>query len=375
MLQNYARQLLVFAFILLSFTALGQSFGTSVSARYGDGCRLDFYNTTNVKIFSLRGSELRYWYNPSGQIIVRDENTQVTDLFGITGLAALIDSVQSVCLAGVCGSSTPIETFTYCGVPVANYFGAYDTINSPIAYDDFKGLATFQIPSDTTQTGFAMCSNDLYEPTGSDFTLYPHNKKPNLGCEASNYIPNLLPDFENCDSVKLFIFEMSPIVFIPDSYYQIGYPPLPLLFDTISVDYNIKEVNTSLINIGNDTLVIKDFAQFFIVPASKKVRLKRNLGVSINSIALDTSSATITIEAKPVKTSGQTYASSSFKIEKIAFADITAGTISGSSYNPNSGTQTDTFALTTGKNTFKVSVEDTDGNIVYSIFQVTKTAL
>ena len=372
MLQNYVRQLLVFAFILVSFTALGQSFGTSVSARYGDGCRLDFYNSTNVKIFSLRGSELRYWYNPSGQIIVRDENTQVTDLFGISGLAALIDSVQSVCLAGLCGGTTPIETFAYCGSPVFDFWlgqssgiskdtTAFNPINIRWGFNAttenvtlhlFKGMVANQFftsecyylisPCDTIQEcidGISLCSN------------------------IASFQATLNGNTE--DSVYTFC-DISTNN-IASNYYQ------------FNGSEQYKDTSTLLLNVitdNADTTIIKN--NFFIdsVVVGNGVLFTRFIGVVISGFTeLDSTNSLVNIIARPVKTSGQTYAASSFKIEKIAFADITAGTIEGGSYNPNLGEQTIELPITTGKNTFKVSVEDTDGNIAYSIFQITKTAL
>ena len=83
----------------------------------------------------------------------------------------------------------------------------------------------------------------------------------------------------------------------------------------------------------------------------------------------------ISITAKPVKTSGQTYATNSFKIQKLAYADIDAPVINEQVYNPNLGEQTKSLAISTGKNTYCIQVEDTQGNIAYTIFQLTKTAL
>lgn len=365
MLQNYIRQLLVFAFILVSFTALGQSFGTSVSARYGDGCRLDFYNTTNVKIFSLRGSELRYWYNPSGQIIVRDENTQVTDLYGITGLAALIDSVQSVCLAGVCGGSTPVETFTYCGSPVASYWYLNDTSNYDVV--NFYSINTQIIVDSIQYFNLLGNSNDICCGI-SDYTFYPFSGQTSLqgACEK---------DFEfspyTCDSIIYYSASFQDTILAvyleADCAAGKGYSNDSILISSTTVSPFAYE----WVTVSNDTLKVKEFTK----RAATASVLFRVLGVEYTDLNLDTTASTIEISAKPIKTSGQTYEASSFKIEKIAFADISAGTISGSTYNPNLGEQSNTFAMTTGKNTFKVSVEDTDGNIAYSIFQVTKTQL
>lgn len=366
MLQNYIRQLLVFAFILVSFNAIGQSFGTSVNARYGDGCRLDFYNSTNVKIFSLRGSELRYWYNPSGQIIVRDENTQVTDLYGITGLAALIDSVQSVCLAGLCGGTTPVETFAYCGAPLWDFwstnvgFEQNDTLaecgggSSPICISSAEAVIHYWNSGVAYPTynfglclGGSICKNEID-------TCHQTNETQ---CAEILSFTTLISGetFTNIDST----FACESGLRAPQS---ISYTFDAALNDTL-------ELNAVSITISADTTIKNDI---FKAQSTSALRV---LGVAFTNIDLDTTTATIEITAKPIKTSGQTYAASSFKIEKIEFADIAADTISGSSYNPNLGEQSNTFALTTGKNTFKVSVEDTDGNIAYSIFQVTKTAL
>ena len=125
-----------------------------------------------------------------------------------------------------------------------------------------------------------------------------------------------------------------------------------------------------LTTINSDTTIRQDISIPFNETENKVLR---TLGCVYSGLAIDTINSTVTITATPSKTSETTYQASSFKIEKIAFADISAGTISGSTYNPILGQQSNTFALTTGKNTFKISVEDTDGNIAYSIFQVTKT--
>lgn len=369
MLQNYIRQLLVFAFILVSFTALGQSFGTSVSARYGDGCRLDFYNSTNVKIFSLRGSELRYWYNPSGQIIVRDENTQVTDLYGITGLAALIDSVQSVCLAGLCGGSTPIETFAYCGAPVLDFWqqagAGTDTLISSVG-------SFWSARIDETQLSLTLSESTLL------YDNYPYNLGLTGGSGGCGDYQNQL-EVNALLCTEVLYFEATLNNQLPELIENTGCPSADIT-DSLHYFYNedvnydtLSNLKTISITSSGDTSIKSDY---FIRCCG--TGMLRNLGVTFQAntgIVLDTTDNTITLTAYPVKTSGQTYAASSFKIEKIAFADISAGTISGSAYNPNSGEQSNTFNLTTGKNTFKVSVEDTDGNVAYSIFQVTKTAL
>lgn len=375
MLRNYYRQLLAFILFITSIAANGQGFGVSTSARYADGCRLDFYNSTNAKIFSLRGSELRYTYNSSGQIIVRDENTQITDVFGISGLAALIDSVQSVCLAGLCsGGSTPVETFSYCGNTIGGYFYLNDTINSSPAFDNFVGFASFKNGLDTTVYLFATCSNEIYEAAGSDFTNYDFQNTSNIGCNNTTSLNN----GRVCDSVKYYNLQWKTYNWTPPAgYYQQGYPQSVdgNLYDTIALEYTTKPLLYTMVNVNNDTSITNEYTVDFVVPTNKKLRIKRILGVTTTGLSLDTTNSTLTVTAKPVKTSGQTYATSSFKIEKITFADIYAPTISGSTYNPNLGEQTLELPLTTGKNTFKVSVEDTDGNIAYSIFQVSKTAL
>jgi len=372
MLQNYIRQLLVFAFILVSFNALGQSFGTSVSARYGDGCRLDFYNSTNVKIFSLRGSELRYWYNPSGQIIARDENTQVTDLYGITGLAALIDSVQSVCLAGLCSGSTPIETFSYCGAGVWDFYASNGSDIDTLSYCA-ASCSINPLVYEETYIRIHLWNAQNINLIGS----YPFGDCVFSGntCEQINYCADSINNL----SCTLFSFFTASANEVPyNAVDSFACPPETMNIESLNYLLEVNQFDTielylKGINVNNDTIITQDI----VIPYNNidSFSVLRTLGIKFLDIDLDTTNAILEITAKPVKTSGQTYASSSFKIEKIAFADISSGTISGSTYNPNLGEQSNTFSLTTGKNTFKVSVEDTDGNIAYSIFQVTKTAL
>lgn len=368
MLRDYIRQLLAFILFITSIAANAQGFGVSTSARYGDGCRLDFYNVGNTKIYSLRGSELRYTYNSSGQIIVRDESTQITDVYGISGLAALIDSVQSVCLAGFCGgSTTDTNYYTYCGAPL---------------WDFWSTNVGFSQPSDTLSEcgggGSPICILDNlaqihYWNSGVAYPTYDFGDC--LGgaiciddieiCQEENQIP--------CSDILSFqtlIGGQTYTILDSTFYCESGFrSPQSILYTFDAALNDTFDLNALSITISEDTTIKNDI---FISQSTSALRI---LGTVFTDINLDTANATITIEAKPVKTSGQTYQTSSFKIQKISYADINAPVINGSTYNPNSGTQSNTFNLTTGKNTFKVSVEDTDGNIAYSIFQVSKTAL
>jgi len=376
MLRNYYRQLLAFIFIITSITANGQGFGVSTSARYADGCRLDFYNSTNVKIFSLRGSELRYTYNSSGQIIVRDENIQITDVFGISGLAALIDSVQSICLAGLCsGGSTPVETFSYCMSPTFDLWSPAsldnpDTITGSMSCG---GVCPLVYVDNQYQ---AHIYNSL-SPLGDDETLFFRL------CQTSQYtcdqidacLQDTLYSASQCAIINYFNIEANGVGYTSiDSALCFGntnnIPSQTYFLDV--ADGDTTTLYQILTTINSDTTIRQDISIPFNESQNEVLRI---LGVTTTGLSLDTTNSTLTVTAKPAKTSETTYQASSFKIEKIAFADITASTISGSSYNPNLGEQFNTFALTTGKNTFKVSVADTNGNVAYTIFQVTKTAL
>ena len=129
-------------------------------------------------------------------------------------------------------------------------------------------------------------------------------------------------------------------------------------------------MNTFAITASSDTVIKNDI----IIPIQGgNFETLRILGVNFTNITKDDN--TIYITSYPVKTSGQTYASNSFKIQKLAYADIDAPVLSQEVYNPNSGEQTKSLAITTGQNTYCIQVEDTNGNVAYTIFQLTKTAL
>jgi hypothetical protein len=365
MLQNYVRQLLVFAFILVSFKALGQSFGTSASARYGDGCRLDFYNVSNVKIFSLRGSELRYWYNPSNQIIVRDENTQVTDLYGITGLAALIDSVQSICLAGLCSTTPPdTNTYSFCGSPLFDYFnnnqgfGDNDTITGTssaniISLDDSIYLHLFNTGISYEDYNYGTCLGGI----GCDTEIDSCATNNDLECSK---VENLSITVGGQSETYIDYFQCSEVATVN---------PQGWLYTFEGTQFDTLELNTFAITASSDTVIKNDI----IIPIEGDFSTLRILGTNFSNITKTDDAISIT--AKPVKTSGQTYATNSFKIQKLAYADIDAPVISEQVYNPNSGEQTKSLAITTGKNTYCIQVADTNGNIAYTIFQLTKTVL
>lgn len=365
MLQNYVRQLLVFAFILVSFNALGQSFGTSVSARYGDGCRLDFYNSTNVKIYSLRGSELRYWYNASGQIIVRDENTQVTDLYGISGLSALIDSVQSICLAGLCSSTPPPIEYSFCGSPLFDFWSNVDGANNDTLANGIGGgalpitsindimyleLINTYIGNLNWDYNYGFCLSGLGNQEQIDSCLSQNN----LECSRIINIDYLVNGNSAFDIDSAFCEDAIE--------FCINFFNAPL-DDTATI-------NTLVSTISNDTTIKNDIS---IPIGGDNYSTLRILGTVIDSISFNND--LISITAKPIKTSGQTYATNSFKIQKLAYADIDAPVITESVYNPNSGEQTADFDIDEGQNTYCIRVEDTNGNVAYTIFQLTKTPL
>lgn len=354
--------------ILYSFTTNGQA----VSASYGDGCRLNFFNANGFRIFSLRGDELRYWYNSSGQVIVRDENTQITT--SIAGIASLIDSIQDVCVKGACNSAPPTPTgIKYCGITVANRFNQNDTINNitPL-FDNFYGISSFKIDGDTTRTLITFCSNEVSYPLGFNFNDYLFNNPPNAYCDPVNVIPNNLPDFSNCDSIVYYSYDWDSINYVAPFYYQEPYPPLPEVYDTVYIDYTIRDAKSVTVNIGSDTLITNDYLQYYLVPSNKNVRIKRVSGIAVKELVLDTLNSTISITAYPVKTYDKTYQTSSLKVYKIASANINSTEIIGETFDPNIGIVSKELPIALGKNTFKVSVETIGVGTSYLIFQITK---
>ena len=361
MLRNYYRQLLAFIFILTSITANGQGFGVSTSARYADGCRLDFYNSTNVKIFSLRGSELRYTYNSSGQIIVRDENIQITDVFGISGLAALIDSVQSICLAGLCSSTTPPTEFSFCGSPIWDFWR--NNVGASADNDTLGGGAGLSLAA-IDNTIFIYLSN-----SGLVFEDYFWGNC--LGGIYSQQEIDTCANQQDLNCSKIintdYIVNQGELISI-DSSAELAKQSYTWTF-TIT-DFDTISVTSHGYTLSNDTTIKNDIC---IGINDGLAKVLRPLGIKITDIVNDTS--LIYISATPIKTSGQTYATNSFKIQKLAYADIDAPVINEQVYNPNLGEQTKSLAISTGKNTYCIQVEDTQGNIAYTIFQLTKTAL
>ena len=141
---------------------------------------------------------------------------------------------------------------------------------------------------------------------------------------------------------------------------------------TVDFIYNVLEQDTALIysfvkTINTDTTIKTDLYY------NDQSYVYRILGIKITDIVNDTS--LIYISATPIKTSGQTYASNSFKIQKLAYADIDAPVITESVFNPNLGEQMADFDIDLGQNTYCIQVSDTNGNVAYTIFQLTKTPI
>ncbi len=338
----------------------------TIKGNYSKGsCYADANSAGNIAIKFSGNDKLVTAYQSPSLYVINGQTSSNRD--------SVLNRLHIIMLDFQCSTpEPPIETFAYCGNTIGGYFYLNDTINSSPAFDNFVGFASFKNGLDTTVYLFSTCSNEIYEAAGSDFTNYDFQNTSNIGCNNTTSLNN----GRVCDSVKYYNLQWKTYNWTPPAgYYQQGYPQSVdgNLFDTIALEYTTKPLLYTMVNVNNDTSITNEYTVDFVVPTNKKLRIKRILGVTTTGLSLDTTNSTLTVTAKPVKTSGTTYAASSFKIEKIAFADITAGTISGSIYNPNSGEQSNTFALTTGKNTFKISVEDTDGNVAYSIFQVTKT--
>lgn len=328
----------------------------TIKGNYSKGsCYADANSAGNIAIKFSGNDKLVTAYQAPSVYVVNGQTSSNRD--------SVLNRLHIIMLDFQCSTpEPPIETFTFCGSPLFDFWSSLGTPNDDtIAY----GVEGSPISNLSDKVAIHYWGSGIY------FDDYNYgNCVKNAICKA-NYISCLSVNEIGCSEIDTLgtlvggeglTLQDTVISCLSDN---IAWQTVQFEFDAIEDD--TLDIYSFIKTISSDTTLKNDV---FINTASYSLRI---LGTLFSDITRTDDAISIT--AKPIKTSGQTYAASSFKIEKIEFADITAGTISGSSYNPNSGTQTDTFALTTGKNTFKVSVEDTDGNIAYSIFQVTKTLL
>lgn len=293
-------------------------------------------------------------------------------LNGITDTLNFLESVNSIIFKSCCSSTPPEPTsYSLCGAPVWDFYAGnsndIDTlsycnsncVNNPFIYEE---------PNIRMHLWNAQNINLIGRYPFGDCVFSGNT------CEQINYCADSLNDL----SCSLFTYFNATANEIPyNSVDSFACPPETMNIESLNyllevTQYDTIQLYLEGIVVSGDTIISQDI----VIPYNiDSFSVLRTLGIKFLDIYLDTANATIEITAKPVKTSGQTYAASSFNIQKIAYADISAPVISGSTYNPNSGVQSNTFNLTTGKNTFKVSVQDTNGNIAYTIFQVSKTAL
>jgi hypothetical protein len=294
-----------------------------------------------------------------------------------TVFSSYIEKLNGIIMLS-CGGSTPIETFAYCGAPIWNIWNiSFEGTSDTFTFCTTSGILCepLRLVYDDGEYGVKL-SGAQY-----NFDNYIFNTCQfayGAPCVEGQSLNNCLDFVEaTCAELSSFNLKANGLAYSSiDSLWYCGFDTnnLSRLRYNVSVtQFDTTDLYLEGFTVGGDSIITQDIT--IPINDTDSLSVIRTLGIKFLDIDLDTTNATIEITAKPVKTSGQTYATSSFKIEKIAFADITAGSISGSTYNPNLGEQSNTFSLTTGKNTFKVSVEDTDGNIAYSIFQVTKTQL
>ena len=368
------KHILTFILILSFFASIGQvrlsdtanngtfsyHLGSNFRGQYPKGsCYLDRDASGAFAIRRVTGAVVTPYVSMSNYEL----NGEVDTVF-----SSYIEKLNGIIMLS-CGGSTPIETFAYCGAPVLDFWqqagAGTDTLISSVG-------SFWSARIDETQLSLTLSESTLL------YDNYPYNLGLTGGSGGCGDYQNEL-EVNALLCTEVLYFEATLNNQLPELIENTGCPSADIT-DSLHYFYNedvnydtLSNLKTISITSSGDTSIKSDY---FIRCCG--TGMLRNLGVTFQAntgIVLDTTDNTITLTAYPVKTSGTTYAASSFKIEKIEFADITAGTISGSSYNPNLGEQSNTFSLTTGKNTFKVSVEDTDGNIAYSIFQVTKTQL
>lgn len=332
----------------------------TIKGNYSKGsCYADANSAGNIAIKFSGNDKLVTAYQAPSLYVINGQTSSNRD--------SVLNRLHIIMLDFQCSTpEPPIETFAYCGAPVWDFWSSEDSgnnsdtlalcggSNSPLCISSNEAIIHFWNSGVSYPTynfgeclGGIICSNEIETCQSLN-----GNECAEIVSFTTLIGGETFTDIDSTTNCESGLRAPQSIIYTFDA----------ALNDTF-------DLNAVSITISADTTIKNDI---FIAQSVSALRV---LGVAFTNIDLDTTNATIEITAKPVKTSGQTYAASSFKIEKITYADISAGIISGSSYNPNSGTQTDTFALTTGKNTFKVSVEDTDGNIAYSIFQVTKTLL
>jgi len=332
----------------------------TIKGNYSKGsCYADANSAGNIAIKFSGNDKLVTAYQAPSLYVVNGQTSSNRD--------SVLNRLHIIMLDFQCSTpEPPIETFAYCGAPL------WDFWSTNVGFEQSDTLAECGGGNSPLCIG----SNEaIIHYWNSGFSFFGYNYGECLGgAICTNEVDLCLSENQTeCAQIISFTTLVDGETFTDidsTTNCESGLrAPQSITYTFDAALNDTLELNAVSITISADTTIKNDI---FIAQSVSALRV---LGVAFTNIDLDTTSATIEITAKPVKTSGQTYAASSFKIEKIAFADITAGTISGSSYNPNLGEQSNTFALTTGKNTFKVSVEDTDGNIAYSIFQVSKTAL
>lgn len=339
----------------------------TIKGNYSKGsCYADANSAGNIAIKFSGNDKLVTAYQAPNLYVINGQTSSNRD--------SVLNRLSVIMLDFQCSTPTPPEPTSY------------ELHGSP--YFDFW-IGTGGPNKDTLAVGFPF-NYPMYSSPSNDSTLTMHLWGGTL---LTGYTPNICyavgqrkcDTLQNCIDINtpnniVSVFEPTINNISENSIFTLcdlstsNVPSLYYNFNTSTVNWKDTSVlNLTVITLQNDT-TIQQQPSFYVTPDGDGAWLKRNLAVIFDgSTTLDTN--IIYITARPAKASSQTYATSSFKIQQLAYADINAPVITESVYNPNSGVQTADFNVNEGKNTYCVRVEDTNGNIAYTIFQVTKTAI
>ena len=336
----------------------------TIKGNYSKGsCYADANSAGNIAIKFSGNDKLVTAYQSPSLYVINGQTSSNRD--------SVLNRLSVIMLDFQCSTPTPPEPTSYslCGAPVGTYWGCSDTIN--VLDEDICGInsSTYE---DTLHYLFQVSPAFLDYPDDiTSFTDYPFNQSPNIPTTFCDDTANFEGTFSTCNYIQSFslTFDIVDTTLNTECAFYDG-----LVGDyIIERDGLSKPLNIEIINAGNDSLLLQDYLVDRISPIVFGTDLRRVIGTAVTDIDLDTN--IIYITAKPVKISETTYLASSFKIQQLEYADINAPVITESVYNPNSGQQTADFDVNEGRNTYCIRVEDTLGNIAYTIFQVTKTAI